>query len=223
MRKARFPRETIPASTVTVQLVTFAAILALLAPLAVALRGTFGLAAAAAAGRGRAAVLLRARLRADRAALHAYFRDVAPILTAALLPWFFLTPIFFEPDSRLRSCSHRSWARCCRGSIRLRRSSRRCARSCTTGRAARLGTTHLRGRRRGAGAAGRHARCSAGWRASWRWWYEPCSRLRCARARSCCATRRARSASAPIRPARSRAAARRGGAGPRARCRRCRA
>jgi ABC-type polysaccharide/polyol phosphate export permease len=32
------------------------------------------------------------------AVLHAYYRDVAPILTAALLPWFFLTPIFYEPD-----------------------------------------------------------------------------------------------------------------------------
>ena len=29
--------------------------------------------------------------------LHAYFRDVAPILSAALLPWFFLSPIFFDP------------------------------------------------------------------------------------------------------------------------------
>ena len=29
--------------------------------------------------------------------LHAYFRDVAPILGAALLPWFFVSPIFFEP------------------------------------------------------------------------------------------------------------------------------
>jgi ABC-type polysaccharide/polyol phosphate export permease len=28
--------------------------------------------------------------------LHAYFRDVQPILAAALLPWFFLTPIFFR-------------------------------------------------------------------------------------------------------------------------------
>ena len=31
------------------------------------------------------------------AVLHAYFRDVAPILSAVLLPWFFLSPIFFEP------------------------------------------------------------------------------------------------------------------------------
>src|SRR5919112_1077047 len=31
--------------------------------------------------------------------LHAYFRDVAPILSAALLPWFFVSPIFFRPES----------------------------------------------------------------------------------------------------------------------------
>ena len=31
--------------------------------------------------------------------LHAYFRDVAPILSAALLPWFFVSPIFFRIDS----------------------------------------------------------------------------------------------------------------------------
>ena len=29
--------------------------------------------------------------------LHAYFRDVAPILAAILLPWFFISPIFFTP------------------------------------------------------------------------------------------------------------------------------
>ncbi len=40
---------------------------------------------------------VRARLRAGVAVLHAYFRDVAPILGAVLLPWFFLSPIFFEP------------------------------------------------------------------------------------------------------------------------------
>jgi ABC-type polysaccharide/polyol phosphate export permease len=34
--------------------------------------------------------------------LHAYYRDVAPILTAALLPWFFITPIFFQLSSLLQ-------------------------------------------------------------------------------------------------------------------------
>src|SRR5439155_1203900 len=39
--------------------------------------------------------------------LHAYYRDVAPILGAVLLPWFFLSPIFFEPGDVV----HRAWAR----------------------------------------------------------------------------------------------------------------
>ena len=39
--------------------------------------------------------------------LHAYFRDVAPILAAALLPWFFVSPIFFEPADVV----HHAWAR----------------------------------------------------------------------------------------------------------------
>lgn len=45
--RARFPRETIPAAVVTVQLITFAAILVLLTPLSLALRGTASPAAAA--------------------------------------------------------------------------------------------------------------------------------------------------------------------------------
>ena len=98
VRRARFPRETIPAAAVTVQLATFAAILALLTPLSLALRGSHA----------PASLLLLPVLVALLfgfalgcalvvAVLHAYFRDVAPILSAALLPWFFLTPIFFSP------------------------------------------------------------------------------------------------------------------------------
>jgi ABC-type polysaccharide/polyol phosphate export permease len=97
VRKARFPREAVPASTVAVQLVTFTAVLVLLAPLALAIRGSV-----------TPALLLLPLLIAALfcfvlgcalivSVLHAYYRDVAPILTAALLPWFFLTPIFFEP------------------------------------------------------------------------------------------------------------------------------
>jgi ABC-type polysaccharide/polyol phosphate export permease len=96
VRKARFPREAIPASTVAVQLVTYVAVLVLLLPIIVAVRGTF-----------TPALLLLPVLVALLfcfvlgcalmvSVLHAYFRDVAPILTAALLPWFFLTPIYFE-------------------------------------------------------------------------------------------------------------------------------
>lgn len=97
VRKASFPREAIPGATVTVQLVTFVALLVLVTPLSVVLRDTFS-----------PALLLLPVLVALLfgfvlgcalivAVLHAYFRDVAPTLTAALLPWFFLTPIFFSP------------------------------------------------------------------------------------------------------------------------------
>jgi ABC-type polysaccharide/polyol phosphate export permease len=99
IRKARFPRESIPAASVAVQLITFLAILVLLAPLSLALRGSLA----------PALLLLPLFVLAlfgfvlgcalIVAVLHAYFRDVAPILAAALLPWFFLTPIFLRPDT----------------------------------------------------------------------------------------------------------------------------
>ena len=97
IRKARFPRETIPATVVVVQAVIAASVLALVVAVTVVLRGTAGpallllplvLAALAAFVLGLALAV---------SVLHAHFRDVAPILSAALLPWFFLSPIFFEP------------------------------------------------------------------------------------------------------------------------------
>ena len=97
LRKARFPRETIPAAVVTVQLVTFAAVLGVVTVVELAVRGV-----------SPALVLLPLLVAALYAfvlglalivaVLHAYFRDVAPILSAVLLPWFFLSPIFFEPS-----------------------------------------------------------------------------------------------------------------------------
>ena len=107
VRRARFPRETIPAAAVTVQLVTFVAVLVGLVPLSLALRGTHT----------PAALLLLPVLVALLFAfalgwalivsvLHAYYRDVAPVLTAALLPWFFLTPIFYEPDASIPFVAH---------------------------------------------------------------------------------------------------------------------
>ena len=108
VRKARFPRETIPASTVVVQLVTFVALLVLVAPLAIALRGSFHLALLWLPV--LVALLFSFVLGCALivAATHAYFRDVAPILTAALVPWFFLTPIFFQP-STLGFVRHHAW------------------------------------------------------------------------------------------------------------------
>jgi ABC-type polysaccharide/polyol phosphate export permease len=96
VRQVRFPREAIPAAVVTVQLLTFLALFALLAPVAVAIRGTLEpsllllpliLVCLFAFAMGLALVV---------SALHAHYRDVAPILSALLLPWFFVTPIFFR-------------------------------------------------------------------------------------------------------------------------------
>ena len=96
IRKARFPRETIPAAVVTVQLVTFVALLALL------VAGRRSRSADARLGRCCSLPVVLVALYAfvlglalAVCVLHAYFRDVAPILAAALLPWFFLSPIFF--------------------------------------------------------------------------------------------------------------------------------
>jgi ABC-type polysaccharide/polyol phosphate export permease len=96
VRKASFPRETIPAACVVVQLVTLGVILVVVGPLAVALRATL-----------KPDLLLLAPLvtllfcfvvgaSLIVSVLHAYFRDVAPTLTAILLPWFFLTPTFLD-------------------------------------------------------------------------------------------------------------------------------
>ncbi len=98
VRKARFPRETIPASVVTVQLVTFVVLLALLAPVTIAIRGTVDVALLVLPLVLACLFLFVLGLALAVSVLHAYFRDVAPILSAALLPWFFMSPIFFEPE-----------------------------------------------------------------------------------------------------------------------------
>jgi ABC-type polysaccharide/polyol phosphate export permease len=105
VRKARFPRETIPASVVTVQLVTFLALIGLLTPITIAIRGT----SVALLALPLILVCLFAFVLGFALAvsvLHAYFRDVAPILSAALLPWFFLSPIFFDPTTADRFSAH---------------------------------------------------------------------------------------------------------------------
>jgi homopolymeric O-antigen transport system permease protein len=107
--KVRFPRETVPASVITVQLVTFLALLALVAPVAIVVRGSLDPALALLVP--VVACLFAFTLGAGLivAVLHAYFRDVQPIVAAALLPWFFLTPIFFRVQD-LPGIDGREWA-----------------------------------------------------------------------------------------------------------------
>ncbi len=98
IRKARFPRESIPAAVVTVQMVTFCAVLVLVGAVTVAYRGTASPALLLLPFVLLALYVFALGLGLAVSVLHAYFRDVAPILGAILLPWFFLSPIFFRPE-----------------------------------------------------------------------------------------------------------------------------
>jgi ABC-type polysaccharide/polyol phosphate export permease len=95
VRKAAFPRETIPAATITVQLVTLMAVLFLVSVITIALRGTLSVWLLLVPVFLLLLYGFVLGLGLIVSVLHAYFRDVQPILLAALLPWFFLTPIFF--------------------------------------------------------------------------------------------------------------------------------
>jgi ABC-type polysaccharide/polyol phosphate export permease len=110
IRKATFPRETIPATVVTVQLVTAVMILALILPVVFVVHGSLT----------GWVVLLPLYLAAfyvfalgvglALSVLHAYFRDVAAILGAVLLPWFMLTPIFYRAQN-FPGAAHHAWVK----------------------------------------------------------------------------------------------------------------
>src|SRR5213080_1444127 len=96
IKKVRFPRQLVALSIVATQAVTFALMIAILVVLSLVFvpeaRSTvwaaIPLAVVFAAFVGGLALLV--------ACLNVLFRDVEHILTAALLPWFFLTPILWS-------------------------------------------------------------------------------------------------------------------------------
>src|ERR671922_1891478 len=98
VRKVPFPREAVPASVAVVQLATFLVMLALLVPVALVVRGTLDPALALLPVIVALLFCLVLGLSLALAVLHAHFRDVEPVLGAALLPWFFVTPIFLPVD-----------------------------------------------------------------------------------------------------------------------------
>jgi ABC-type polysaccharide/polyol phosphate export permease len=96
VKKVRFPRQLVPFSVVATQLVTFGAMLVILIALSLAF-----------VPRARPYVVLSiplsllflalvAGVALVVASLNVLFRDVEHILAAALLPWFFLTPILWS-------------------------------------------------------------------------------------------------------------------------------
>jgi ABC-type polysaccharide/polyol phosphate export permease len=107
LRKARFPREIIPTATVAVQAMTFLALLTIVAVITVPLRGTLDPALLLLPFVAALIILAVQGAALALSALHAHFRDVMPIVSAILVPWFFLTPIFYEPaDLELRDAPH---------------------------------------------------------------------------------------------------------------------
>jgi homopolymeric O-antigen transport system permease protein len=98
IKKVRFPRQLVAFSMVATQAVTFAVMLVILIALSLA----FVPAARAAVWLAIPLAVLFAGLVAGLAllvaSLNVLFRDVEHILTAALLPWFFLTPILWSPS-----------------------------------------------------------------------------------------------------------------------------
>ena len=106
VRTAVFPRETIPAATVTVQLVTFSLLLVLIAPVVFVVHGSLSPWLALLPVYVALLYVFALGLALAFSVLHAYFRDVAAILGAVLLPWFFVTPIFFPPTGFPGERSH---------------------------------------------------------------------------------------------------------------------
>jgi ABC-type polysaccharide/polyol phosphate export permease len=98
IRKVRFPRQLVAFSTVATQLVAFVAMLAVLMVIDLIVlarvRGVFLVAIPLAA----LVVCLVAGLALAIASANVVFRDVEHIVSAALLPWFFLTPVLYTFD-----------------------------------------------------------------------------------------------------------------------------
>jgi ABC-type polysaccharide/polyol phosphate export permease len=109
IRKTRFPRQLVPLSVVGAHLVSFAAMLAILLVLNFAVlsrvRATEWLAIPLAV----LAVGFVAGIALTAASLNAIFRDVEFIISALLVPWFFLTPVIY-PLSTLARHQHVVWA-----------------------------------------------------------------------------------------------------------------
>ncbi|MSO58401.1 MAG: ABC transporter permease [Thermoleophilia bacterium] len=96
IRKVRFPRQLIPFSAIATQMVSLVAMTAIVIVLALVFRPESRATVIVAVPVAALIVLFVAGLALTIAALTAVFRDVEFLVTAALLPWFFLTPILYR-------------------------------------------------------------------------------------------------------------------------------
>ncbi len=95
----RFPRQLVPLAIVATQLVSFVVMLAIVIGLSLVYlpeaRDTVWMSIPLAA----LVVCLLAGLSLVVASLNALYRDVEHLVTALLLPWFFLTPILYSLEN----------------------------------------------------------------------------------------------------------------------------
>jgi len=108
IRKVRFPRQLVPLSVVATEVVAFAAMTAIVLLLALWFRPASRDVAWLAIPVGALIVVFTAGLALALASLNAIFRDVEFVVTAALLPLFFLTPILYQLDD-LPGAASRPW------------------------------------------------------------------------------------------------------------------
>ncbi len=96
IRKVRFPRQLVPCAAVATQVVSLAAMTTVVIVLALVFRAASRATVVLAIPVAVLIVLFVAGLALTVASLNAIFRDVEFLVTAALLPWFFLTPILYR-------------------------------------------------------------------------------------------------------------------------------
>lgn len=107
--QVRFPRALVPASGIAVHALTAGALLLALVPVAWIVRGAPGPELLLLPPLALLLTLLLLGLGLVVAVLHAHFRDVQPVLAAALLPLFFLTPVFYRVED-LPGLADHAWA-----------------------------------------------------------------------------------------------------------------
>lgn len=106
IRKVRFPRQLVPLSVVATQLVAFAVMLAIVLALSLIVlpgsRGTAWVSVPVAV----LVVLFVSGLSLAAASANAIYRDIEFVVSALLLPLFFLTPVLYRLDSLPGAAAH---------------------------------------------------------------------------------------------------------------------
>lgn len=110
LKKVAFPRAVVPLSTLSSHLVTFAVMVAALVPVNLIVRPETRATMILLPVLLVALILMTAGAALALSAVNVYFRDVEHVLAAILLPWFFLTPIFYSFDSLPGRVTSREWA-----------------------------------------------------------------------------------------------------------------